>query len=48
MWIGMSDIWDFCLLWEEWEVEGKLGEGSFGTVWKVRRKMIGDQYFYDF
>ena len=34
----MSDIRDFTPLWGEWEViEPKLGEGSFGTVWKVCR-----------
>ena len=33
----MSDIRDFCPLWGEWELDTKLGEGSFGSVWKIRR-----------
>ena len=42
----MSDIHDFSPLWGEWEVEEKLGEGSFGTVWKVRRNVIGGRVYY--
>ena len=42
----MSDIRDFCPLWDEWDVEKKLGEGSFGAVWKVKRNMIGGKIYY--
>ena len=42
----MSDIHDFNPLWGEWEIEGKLGEGSFGTVWKACRKVIGGKLYY--
>ena len=42
----MGDIRDFCPLWGEWEIEGKLGEGSFGTVWKVRRNIVGGRVYY--
>ena len=28
-------------LWGEWSVEGPLGAGSFGTVWKIRRSRDG-------
>ena len=42
----MSDIRDFCPLWGEWEAEKKLGEGSFGAVWKVKRNAIGGRVFY--
>ena len=33
----MSDIRDFCPLWGEWELDTKLGEGFFSSVWKIRR-----------
>ena len=33
----MSDIRDFCPLWGEWEADVKIGEGSFGAVWKMKR-----------
>ena len=42
----MSDIRDFCPLWGEWEPVSKLGEGSFGAVWKMRRKMLGGKEYY--
>ena len=42
----MSDIRDFCPLWGEWEVEKKLGEGSFGAVWKVKRNIVGGKVYY--
>jgi serine/threonine-protein kinase len=42
----MSDIRDFCPLWGEWEAESKLGEGSYGAVWKMRREMPGGQAHY--
>ena len=42
----MSDIYAFSPLWGEWEVEKKLGEGSFGAVWKVRRNVIGGRVYY--
>ena len=42
----MSDIRDFCPLWGEWEVEKKLGEGSFGAVWKVKRSMFDGKVYY--
>ena len=42
----MSDIKDFCPLWGEWELDGELGHGSFGTVWKVKRNDIGGKVYY--
>ena len=42
----MSDIRDFCPLWGEWEVESKLGEGSYGAVWKVKRNVVGGKVYY--
>ena len=42
----MSDIRDFCPLWGEWEADKKLGEGSFGTVWKVKRNVMGGRVYY--
>ena len=35
----MRDIHDFCPLWGDWYVVGtKLGEGAFGSVWKIQRR----------
>ncbi len=42
----MSDIREFCPLWGEWELDRKLGEGSFGTVWKVKRNVVGGRVYY--
>ena len=42
----MSDIRDFCPLWGEWTAEEKLGEGSFGAVWKVKRNAIGGRVYF--
>ena len=42
----MSDIRDFCPLWGEWEADQKLGEGSFGAVWKVKRNVVGGRVYY--
>ena len=42
----MSDIRSFCPLWGEWEADSKLGEGSYGAVWKMRREMLGGQVYY--
>ena len=42
----MDDIRNFCPLWGEWEAEEKLGEGSFGAVWKMRREGYGGQTYY--
>ena len=42
----MSDIRQFSPLWGEWEIDSKLGEGSFGAVWKVRRNTIGGKVYY--
>ena len=42
----MSDIRQFSPLWGVWEPDGKLGEGSYGTVWRVRRNMIGGKVYY--
>ncbi len=34
----MRDIHDFTPLWGEWYVVGtKLGEGAYGSVWKIQR-----------
>lgn len=32
-------------LWPEWEIDSKLGSGSFGQVYKIRRTDIGGTYF---
>ena len=42
----MSDIRYFRLPWKEWELESKIGEGSFGTVWKVKKRVLGGKVFY--
>ncbi len=42
----MSDIREFCPLWGNWEADKKLGEGSFGTVWRVKRAGIDGRFFY--
>ena len=42
----MDDIRNFCPLWGEWEADEKLGEGSFGAVWKMRREGYGGQTYY--
>lgn len=42
----MSTIQDFSPLWGEWVPEKKLGEGSFGAVWKVSRRFLNNQVFY--
>ena len=42
----MSDIRDFCPLWGEWNAESKLGEGSYGAVWKVKRQAISGKVYY--
>ena len=41
----MADIHAFCPLWGSWMPEEKLGEGSFGTVWKMRREELGKTYY---
>ena len=42
----MSDIRDFCPLWGEWEADAKIGEGSFGAVWKMKRKLLSGNFYY--
>ena len=42
----MKDIREFCPLWGEWEVVEKLGEGSFGAVWKMKRSDITGKVYY--
>ena len=42
----MSDIREFCPLWGEWEPEEKIGEGSFGAVWKMKRNVVGGKVYY--
>ena len=42
----MSDIRDFCPLWGEWEADVKIGEGSFGAVWKMKRKLLSGSFYY--
>lgn len=32
-------------VWPEWKVEGVLGEGSFGKVYKIKREDIGGTYY---
>ncbi len=36
-----SGIEKFLPLWGEWTIEGKLGEGSFGAVYKAKRETFG-------
>lgn len=31
-------------VWPEWKVEGELGEGSFGKVYRIKRQDIGGTY----
>ncbi|MBQ6513409.1 MAG: protein kinase [Clostridia bacterium] len=42
----MSDLRDFCPLWNEWYADTKLGEGSYGAVWKMKRDVIGGRVYY--
>ena len=42
----MSDFKDFCPLWGEWEADTKIGEGSFGAVWKVKRNTFSGKVYY--
>ena len=42
----MSDIRDFCPLWDEWYAESKLGEGSYGAVWKMKRQSVSGKVYY--
>ena len=42
----MSDLRDFCPLWDEWEPDTRLGSGSFGSVWKMRRDTLGRMTYY--
>lgn len=32
-------------VWPEWKIEGELGEGSFGKVYKIKREDIGGTYY---
>ena len=32
-------------VWPEWKIEGVLGEGSFGKVYKIKREDIGGTYY---
>ncbi len=41
----MSDIQAFCPLWGVWMPEKKLGEGSFGAVYRMRREELGKVYY---
>ena len=41
----MIDIGSFCPLWGVWMPEAPLGEGSFGTVWKMRREELGKVFY---
>ncbi len=41
----MSGIQDFSPLWGEWTPGEWLGEGSFGTVWEIARKVPGNPDF---
>ena len=41
----MSGIQDFSPLWGEWTPGEWLGEGSFGTVWEISRKVPGNPDF---
>jgi len=41
----MSDIRMFSPLWGNWEIVSKLGEGSFGSVWKIRRPWLDGRFY---
>ena len=41
----MSNIQDFSPLWGEWVPVERLGEGAFGTVWRVERKVMGGKVY---
>jgi len=41
----MSDIMQYAPLWGAWHIESKIGEGSFGKVYKVRREEFGKIYY---
>lgn len=32
-------------LWPEWEIIGRIGEGSYGSVYRLKRQDIGGTYF---
>ena len=40
-----DEILAFCPLWGHWMPDCRLGEGSFGTVWKMRREEMGKVYY---
>ena len=35
---------DINKLWKDWSVEGIIGEGSFGKVYKIVKKEFGYEY----
>ena len=37
----MEDIHAFGQIWENWEIDEKLGEGAYGTVWKAHHRELG-------
>ena len=41
----MGDIYSFAPLWGCWNVEEKLGQGSYGTVYRVSRQEFGKVYY---
>ena len=41
----MPDIHSFEPLWNEWYIKEKLGSGSYGTVYKIEKRELGESYF---
>ena len=41
----MGDIYSFAPLWGCWNVEEKLGQGSYGAVYRVSRQEFGKVYY---
>lgn len=41
----MPDIRSFEPLWNEWYIKETLGSGSYGTVYKIEKRELGESYF---
>jgi hypothetical protein len=38
----MTDITTYAPLWGSWQIDGFLGQGSFGRVYKIRTEEFGE------